>query len=193
MKQNVARRFRVGTWLAGLSVWGLMVLTGCSLSIDRVAIPLDTHIAEVGVGVQTLPLAENWSLFRLSPFWWDDDRILLANLSLVTASRANDGLTLSGITVADKGLGLSVGAVADVNHDHLGVRLGAITCGGRQVGLQVGGVNWCSPDSYAVQVGLLNWNGRFWFPLVNVAYGLDTPPEPAVASLHSEASAAEVK
>lgn len=146
-----------------------LLFTGCTFSLDRVALPLDTHVAEVGVGLRTVPLSEGWSFVRVAPFWWDGDRILLANVAGVTASRANDGLTLAGLALADSGFGLSAGLLADINGDHVGARLGAVTCGGRQVGAQIGLLNWCTDDSRAVQIGLLNWNGRFWMPLVNVA------------------------
>lgn len=162
------RRLSVGVAIAGS-------LSGCTVAFDRIALPVDTQIAEVGVGVQVASLSEGWSFVRVAPVWWDDDRILLANVSGVTASRANGGVTLSGLTIADSGWGLSVGALADVNGDHTGVRVGALTFGGRQVGAQIGLVNGCSEDSYAVQLGLLNWNGRFWMPLMNVATG--TAPE----------------
>lgn len=151
--------------------------SGCTFSLDRVALPIDTHLAEVGVGLRTLPLSEGWSFVRVAPVWWDADRILLVNVSGVTASRANDGLALSGFTVADSGIGLSVGLLADINGDHVGARFGAVTCGGRQVGFQMGLLNGCAEGSRAVQLGLLNWNGRFWMPFVNVAF----PEEPAAA------------
>lgn len=161
-------------WMPTLTA--LLLFPGCTFSLDRVALPLDTHVAEVGVGLRTVPLSEGWSFIRVAPFWWDADRILVANVAGVTASRANDGLTLAGLALADSGFGLSVGLLADINGDHVGARLGAITCGGRQVGAQIGLLNWCTDDSRAIQIGLLNWNGRFWMPLVNVALPVTVAP-----------------
>ncbi len=158
-------------------VTGLMALCGCTIGLDRIAIPLDTHVAEVGVGLRTVPLSEGWTCLRVAPFWWDHDRVLVANIAGVTVSRANSFVTLAGVTMAESGMGLSVGALADLNDDYLGLRVGALNGGERQVGAQVGLINWCSKDSYALQLGALNWNGYFWFPLVNVALGADSDNE----------------
>lgn len=150
-------------------------LCGCSVAPDRIALPLDTHVAEIGVGLQTVPLEESWTCVRVSPFWWDDDRVLAANVGVITGSRANTGIALGGLVWAESGTGVSVGLV-DVNYDHWGVRIGGINCGGKQNGAQIGLFNYCSEDSHALQIGLLNWNGKHWWPMpfFNIASGADS-------------------
>ncbi len=147
-------------------------LCGCTIAPDRIALPVDTHLVELGVGVQPVPLSEGWTCVRITPFWWDDDRILAANLGLVTVSRANTGVAVGGLVWADSGVGVSVGLV-DINKDHWGVRVGGINCGGKQIGAQIGLFNYCSEDSHALQIGLLNWNSEHWWPMpfVNFANG----------------------
>ncbi len=83
MDTKAALMFRV--LRSALSVFApVFALSGCPLSPDRIALPIDAHIAEIGVGMRTLPLSEGWSFVRVAPFWWDDDRLLLANVSGVT-------------------------------------------------------------------------------------------------------------
>ncbi len=158
-------------------VMGALLCAGCSISPSKVAIPFDGWFMQMGVGAQFIPATESWTLMRVSPLWFDDDRVCLLTVAGVSSARANSFVTLAGANFADSGVGVSMSALVDSCEDHVGVRVGAITCGGTQNGVQVGLFNSCSPDSHALQIGLINWNGYFPFPLVNVALGGEDEPE----------------
>ncbi len=180
-KELVMKRFL----MAG-SLLGAMIFAGCSLSPEKVAIPVDTWVAQVGVGAQFVPATESWTLLRVAPFWMDRDRVCFLSAAGVSSARAHGGLTVGGMNFADSGWGVSVGALVDSCEDHTGVRVGAITCGGKQDGVQIGLFNWCREDSHALQLGLINWNGYFAFPIVNIACGGKGLPEPGEVEIVAE-------
>lgn len=149
-----------------------LLLSGCSFSPSRVAVPVDTFPLQLGAGINFLPKGDTDTLVRLSPLWLGEDHVILANLSAVSTSDINSGIALGGIISASEGCGLSA-AVVDHNREHLGIRLGGIVCGERQVGLQIGLVTYCTADSKALQIGLLNFSeGSYWpRPLLNWVWG----------------------
>ncbi len=155
----------------------LLMACGCTVWVDRIAIPLDTKIAQIGVGAQIMPLEESYSIFRIAPVWWDNDRIFLATVAGLNSSRSNGGLSVSAINVSEKGWGISASAI-DYNGDYFGVRVAGMNLGGRHDGIQVGLFNWCNEESHALQFGVLNWNGYFLFPIVNAVFGPKVEDEP---------------
>ena len=161
----------------------VLAFSGCSLSFDRLALPLDTGAVQLGVGVQPLPIREGWTLVRIAPLWWDNDRVFLFSLCGVNGMKAAT-LNLSGLTAAESGTGLSVSLLADSNDHHTGIRLAPITLG-CQGGLQLGLFNFATPESHALQIGLLNYNGSFFLPFINGVWGAEESPEQS-QSRHEE-------
>lgn len=153
----------------------VLAFGGCSLSFDRLALPFDTGAVQLGVGVQPLPIREGWTLFRIAPLWWDNDRVFLLSLCGVNVMKSAT-LNLSGLTAAESGTGISVSLLADRNDHHTGIRLAPITLG-RQDGIQFGLFNFATPDSHALQIGLMNYNGNSFLPFINGVWGTEETPD----------------
>jgi hypothetical protein len=154
------------------------MMTGCTVALSRIAIPVDTTFLQLGVGAKIMERNDEDSFIRVAPLWLGDDYIHCLNLSLISTSFANDGLAIGGILQAHEGRGISA-ALVDCNEDHTGIRLGLFVCGGRQDGLQIGLFNMCSDDSHVLQIGLLNWAGENEEPrfLLNGSWGIDEEEE----------------
>ncbi len=165
-----------------LAMMGLMVMAcGCTIGLDKIAIPVDTHVLQLGVGAQWAPLEESYSFLRVSPFWVDNDRVFLGTVSAINGTASNGGLSVTGINFADSGWGISASAI-DLNDDFLGVNVAAINACGVHNGIQLGLINTCYEGSHNMQIGLINWNGSFAFPIINFATGMDEPDESAEAA-----------
>ncbi|MDO5461893.1 MAG: hypothetical protein Q4F99_00175 [bacterium] len=155
-----------------LAFFGLVLVTGCTVSVSRFAIPIDTSILQLGVGSKILPCDDAFTAVRIAPFWFGDDYVSALNVSGVSTSFANNGLAIGGILSAHEGHGVSASLV-DYNEDHAGVRIGLFVWGEHQDGLQIGLFNKCSDSSHALQIGFVNWAGENESPrlLLNGSWG----------------------
>ncbi len=167
----------------------MMMVCGCTIGLDKIAVPVDTHILQLGVGAQWAPLEESYSFFRVSPLWIDNDRVFFGTIAAINGTKSNGGLSVTGINFADHGWGFSASAI-DLNDDFAGVNLAAINACGKHNGIQLGIFNSCDEDSHNMQIGLINWNGSFPFPIINFATGKDEP-ESEVTSAPVPANSSE--
>lgn len=167
------KRFLSGT----LMVLALFGVTGCTVSVSRFAIPIDTEVIQLGVGAKLTEWHDSATHVRLSPLWVDDDYIQGVNVSAISSCYATDGVAIGGLLHAHRGAGVSA-ALVDYNENHKGVRLGLFVCGGRQDGVQIGLINTCSDASHVLQIGLLNWAGEGESPrfLFNGSWGENKKP-----------------
>lgn len=139
-------------------IFTLFLTSGCTISLARIAFPVDTEFLQVGVGAKFVPCEDRFTFARIAPLWISDDYVAAVNVSGISTSYSNNGIAIGGLLFAREGAGVSA-AFVDYNEDHIGVRLGGFVCGRRQRGLQIGLVNMCSDDSYVLQIGLINWAG----------------------------------
>lgn len=154
------------------AVIGMMFFMGCTMSLARVAVPIDTTYLQLGVGAKMLPCDDSFTAVRIAPFWFGDDYVAALNVSGISKSYANNGLALGGILFAQEGAGVSASLV-DYNENHAGVRIGLFVWGEHQDGVQIGLFNKCSDSSHALQIGLVNWAGEGESPrlLLNGSWG----------------------
>lgn len=160
------------TLLATVAAATLLFTTGCTVSLTRFAIPVDTTALQLGVGTKLAPCDDAFTAVRIAPLWFGDDYVAGVNVSGISTSYANNGLAVGGILSAHEGNGLSA-ALVDHYDVYRGVRVGLFVWGGDHKGVQIGLFNSCSDASHALQIGLLNWAGEDETPrfLFNGSWG----------------------